>query len=312
MTKPKRRLSKKEHAPHLFAPSVWPTWLLIGLAWLIVRLPLAWVSALGRGSGSLLYRVAPGRRKITLRNLELCFPDLDETERIELAKQTFKNIGSGTLELMIPWLNPGKSLMHRFSVEGHTHLTNAVAQGRGVLLIGGHYAVMDIICAPLARCGPIDVMYRFNKNPAWEWLQVKGRRRYFDGVIERQDTRQVLRRLRKGRVVWYAPDQDYGAKHSVFVPFFGNQAATITATSRFAGINDSAVVFYSHYRNEDNSGYHLHFSPALENYPTGDQKQDAITINRIVEEAIRKQPDQYLWLHKRFKTQATDKSARPY
>ena len=98
----------------------------------------------------------------------------------------------------------------------------------------------------------------------------------------------------------------------MFVPFFGNQAATITATSRFASANESAVVFYSHYRNEDNSGYHLHFIPALQNYPTGDQERDATTVNQIVEEAIRKQPDQYLWLHKRFKTQADGKSERPY
>ncbi len=302
MTKPKRRLSKKERAPHLFAPSVWPTWLLIGLAWLIVRLPLAWVSALGRGSGSLLYRVAPGRRKITLRNLELCFPDLDETERIELAKQTFKNIGSGTLELMIPWLNPGKSLMHRFSIEGHTHLTNAVAQGRGVLLIGGHYAVMDIICAPLARCGPIDVMYRFNKNPAWEWLQVKGRRRYFEGVIERQDTRQVLRRLKKGRVVWYAPDQDYGRKHSVFAPFFGVNAATITATARFASLNNSPVLMFQHTRNDETGKWILKFHPVLADYPTGDEIADATRMNSMLESLIRETPAQYLWLHKRFKT----------
>ena len=122
----------------------------------------------------------------------------------------------------------------------------------------------------------------------------------------------MMRSLKAGRILWYAPDQDYGAKHSVFVPFFGQQAATITATARFAAANDSAVVFYSHYRNADNSGYHLQFSAALENYPSGDDEADAITTNKLVEAAIRKQPDQYLWLHKRFKTQAAGKSARPY
>ena len=121
-----------------------------------------------------------------------------------------------------------------------------------------------------------------------------------------------MRSLKAGRILWYAPDQDYGIKHSVFVPFFGNPAATITATSRFAKVNDSAVLFFSHYRNDDNSGYHLEFSPILDNYPTGDDEKDATTINKLIEKAILKQPDQYLWLHKRFKTQAAGKSARPY
>ena len=139
-----------------------------------------------------------------------------------------------------------------------------------------------------------------------------GRIRHYPNVIDRKDVRSAIRTLKQGNILWYAPDQDYGAKHSVFVPFFGNRAATITATSRFAGANDSAVVFFSHYRKEDNSGYHLEFSPMLENYPSGNQEEDARTINILVEQAIRRQPDQYLWLHKRFKTQAAGKSARPY
>ena len=140
----------------------------------------------------------------------------------------------------------------------------------------------------------------------------KGRIRHFRHVYDRKDVRGAMRSLRAARILWYAPDQDYGAKHSVFVPFFGVQAATITATARFAKVNDSAVVFYSHYRNEDNSGYHLDFAPALKEFPSGDAEADARTTNDLVEQAIRKQPDQYLWLHKRFKTQAAGPSARPY
>jgi len=146
------------------------------------------------------------------------------------------------------------------------------------------------------------VMYRFNKNPAWEWLQVNGRRRYFDGVIERHDTRQTLKRLKQGRAIWYAADQDYGRKHSVFAPFFGTEAATIVATSRFARLNNSPVLFMRQSRNEQRMRWEIHFSPILEDFPSGDDLADAQRLNSLLEEQIRLQPEQYLWLHKRFKT----------
>ena len=299
----KRKRGKHTSKSHIAAPAMWPTWLLVGFAWLVARLPLSWIFALGRGVGSLLYRFGHGRRKVTLTNLEACFPDLSASEREALAKQVFQNVSIGGLELMIPWLNPKRSLAHRFNVTGLAHLKDAVDQGRGVILIGAHFAVMDVISQPLADCGPIDVMYRFNKNPVWEWLQVTGRKRYFDGVIEREDTRQVLKRLRKGRVIWYAPDQDYGPRHSVFAPFFGVNAATIVATSRFAKLNQSPVLLLRASRDLNNMSWTLEFSPVIENFPTDNDQADAETMNQLIERMVLKDPSQYLWLHKRFKTQ---------
>lgn len=284
-----------------YHPLVWPTWLLVGMAWLVAHLPWNWIAALGRGSGRLLYRLAPSRRSITDTNLRLCFPQMSETARKELARRVFEEVGIGALELMVPWLNPGRDLSNRFVIDGGEHLEAAHAQGRGVILIGAHYATMDIISPALASFGYIDVMYRFNKNPAWEWLQVHGRRRFFDGVIEREDTRQTLRRLKAGRVIWYAPDQDYGAKHSVFAPFFGVPAATIVATQRFARLNKSPVLLIRQTRNPDMT-WTLTFSPVVENFPSGDDVADAERMNRLLEEQIRHHPEQYLWLHKRFKT----------
>ena len=149
-------------------------------------------------------------------------------------------------------------------------------------------------------------MYRFNKNPVWEWLQVSGRARYFDGVVEREDTRQVLKRLKQGRVIWYAADQDYGPRHSVFAPFFGIYAATIVATARFARLNDSPVLILRQWRDADTMTWHLDFSPVIENFPSGDDQADATRLNALLEERIRLAPDQYLWLHKRFKTRPDD------
>ncbi|MEM7077985.1 MAG: LpxL/LpxP family Kdo(2)-lipid IV(A) lauroyl/palmitoleoyl acyltransferase [Pseudomonadota bacterium] len=301
---PKRR--KKQRPPaNPYAPKYWSTWMLVGVAWVITRLPLAWIRNLGHASGDLLYRFGTSRRNITLRNLELCFPELDATERSALARRVFRSVGIGGLELMIPWLHPQRDLRPHFTLRGVEHLEAAVAEGRGVILIGAHWAVMDVISQPLGDLGSVDVMYRYNKNPVWEWLQVSGRQRYFTNVIERSDTRGVLKALKSGRAIWYAPDQDYGPKHSVFAPFFGIDTATITATSRFARLNNSPVVFLRQHRDEHRMHWHLEFSAPLDNFPSDDEQADAARMNAILEAEIRKAPHQYLWLHKRFKTRPT-------
>ena len=161
---------------------------------------------------------------------------------------------------------------------------------------------MDIISRALSDAVDIDVMYRENKDPVWEWLQVKGRSRFFDGVIEREDTRQTLRRLKAGRTIWYAADQDYGRKHSVFAPFFGVETASITATSRFARFNKSPVLFMSHFRDLDTLTWSINISPIIEGFPTNDDVADVTRMNEILEAVIRQHPEQYLWIHRRFKT----------
>lgn len=263
---------------------------------------MSWIFQLGRTLGDLTYRLGTSRRIIAQTNIAACFPELSDQERKDLVRRSFRSLGIGAIELMIPWLNPQRDLSDRFDVHGTEHLQQALDSGRGVVLLGGHFAAMDIISQPLKRLGQIDVMYRFNKNPAWEWLQVNGRRRYFDGVIERHDTRQTLKRLKQGRAIWYAADQDYGRKHSVFAPFFGTEAATIVATSRFARLNNSPVLFMRQSRNEQRMRWEIHFSPILEDFPSGDDLADAQRLNSLLEEQIRLQPEQYLWLHKRFKT----------
>ncbi len=296
-------MARHRHNPgSIYSPKYWPTWVLVGFAWLIARLPMSWIQGLGAAAGRLLYRFGRSRRRITERNIELCFPKLDPDAHTRLVREVFHNLGIGGLESLTAWLNPRRDFAAHTTITGSEHLERAIAEQRGVVLLGAHFLVMDVMCAPIAASGPIDVMYRYNKNPVWEWLQVKGRAQYFDGVIEREDTRRVLKSLKQGRAVWYAPDQDYGAKHSVFAPFFGIDAATITATSRFARLNGSPVLFLRLSRERDRAQWHMHFTPVLEDFPTGDDVDDATRINALLEEQIRLDPAQYLWLHKRFKT----------
>jgi KDO2-lipid IV(A) lauroyltransferase len=296
----------KQHSPSLFAPRGWPLWCLLGVAWLIGRLPITWIIAIGKLLGRSLYWLSgltgASRRQITDTNIELCFPELTASARAELARDSFIHTVIGALEITQPWLNPGRNLRDRITLHGVEHLQRAAAQGRGVLLVGGHFSTLDIVAQGVTAAVDLDVMYRRNRNPVWEWLQVRSRKRYFDGVIEREDTRQTLQRLKAGRIIWYAADQDYGAKHSVFAPFFGIETATINATVRLAAFNQSPVIFMSNFRDPDTCPWSAHFTPVLENYPSGDDLADATRMNAIIESAVREHPEQYLWMHRRFKT----------
>jgi len=280
--------------------------------WTVAHLPFPVQIRVGQLLGWLIYYLARQRRHVCEVNLRLCFPQLSEAEHRLLVKKTFASNGIGLIEVAISWFRDPEDYRSRTTVSGLENLESALAQGNGVLLLCAHFSTLEIGAFLLNLYQKMDVTYRPNKNDLFQAAMFRGRKRHYDNVFDRKDVRGAMRSLKAGRILWYAPDQDYGAKHSVFVPFFGIEAATITATGRFAKVNNSAVVFYSHYRNADNSGYHLQFSPALADYPSGDAKADAITINTIVEDAIRKQPDQYLWLHKRFKTQVAGKQARPY
>lgn len=284
------------------APRYWPTWLFILLARAVARLPFSWQIRLGAGLGHLSYYLARWRRHVCEVNLRLCFPDLDSDEHRILVRRTFVANGIGLMEVAVSWNRDPEDFRSRTTIEGLENLQQAAAKGRGVLLVAAHFTTLEIGGFLLSLYYPMAVTYRAHGNPLFDAAMFNGRRRHYPRVIERRDVRGALRALRDGLVLWYAPDQDYGSRRAVFVPFFGVKAATLTATSRYAESNNSPVLFLSHYRKPDNSGYHLRIGPELENFPSGDEREDAIRINQLVEAAVREQPDQYLWLHKRFKT----------
>lgn len=295
-------MSNRRPPPHIASPRVWGAWCLVGLGWLVARLPLALLFPLGKRLGRLLFRCGGRRRRITETNLGLCFPDLRPSEVQALAGRVFEAVTLGVLELCLIWLNPGRDLRRRVRVEGEHLFQSALSQGRGVLLLGGHFAALDICAPALGSLGPVDALYRRNRNPVWERLQVRGRRRCFHAVLERQDVRGALRTLKAGRALWYASDQDYGPKHSVFAPFFGIEAATITAPARLAAANQTPVLMLTQHRDYAARTWTMRFEPPPPSFPSGDEREDAAAVNRATEAAVRKHPEQYLWLHRRFKT----------
>ena len=270
--------------------------------WVLARLPMAWIFAIGQAVGWLGYHLARSRRHITEVNIAQCFPQLDARQQRKLVRDNFRHTGIGAVEIALPWLNPQRDLSQHYVVEGLEHLKAAHDLGRGVVLVGAHYTTIDITSQFLSTLGFVDVMYRRNKNPVWEWLQTHGRGHHFDGVVERSDMRQIIKRLKTGRAMWYAADQDYGPKHSVFAPFFGLATATITVSSRLAQRNNSPVLMLHQLRDIDSRTWTLRFSPVLDDFARGDLQADATRLNQLLETSLRQVPDQYLWMHRRFKT----------
>ena len=298
-------------ASSIAAARYWPTWIGVGAMWVVARLPLRLQFSLGRLIGALAYRFASGRRHIARVNVDLCFAELDAGARRDLVRRIFTSTGIGAVETAIAWFGDLPRYRARATIEGLDLLTAAQQRGRGVLLVGAHFSTLDLAGALLSAATDLDVIYRYNKNPVIEHVMRRGRERRYRGVVERSDTRGVLTRLKEGHTVWYAADQDYGRKVSVFAPFFGVSAATITATARFARFNSSAVLFISHFRNVDTLTWSLHLREIDADFPTGDDVEDARRINAVIEQEVGRHPDQYLWLHRRFKTRPPGES-RPY
>jgi len=286
----------------LLHPRYWLTWFGFGLMWLLVQLPYSAIVPMARALSVVLLRVASSRRKIAARNLELCFPEKNQQELGALLKENFFSTTMALFESAMSWFWPRRRLEKLFVLEGFEHIE--AAEGRGVLLMGMHFTTLDIAGAFYNIHASSDAMYRPHKNPVYDFLQRRGRERHNSSstMIHRRDVRGLVRALKKGKVVWYAPDQDYGAKQSVFVPFFGVSAATVNATGTFSRLGNALVIPFVPTRLADGGGYKVAIHPPLENFPTGDDVVDARTVNATVEEHVQLHPEQYLWAHKRFKT----------
>ena len=281
----------------------WPTELQLLLMRLIARLPLRAVRWIGAALGTLLWPLARERRQITLRNLELCFPDKSAADRLHLARRNFRNTAIGFMETAKVWFSTSAQLAKQVEIEGFEHLQAAAANGKGVLVLAFHLTDLELGAVSLARYCQLAGMYRPHADPVFEHAMRSGRERHFP-MIPRDDVRAMLRWLKQGGCVWYAADQDYGAQHSVFVPFFGIPAATITATSRFAKLSGAAVVPFTHQRTKN--GIKLVLHAALDAIPSGDESADATTANQFLQAWLQQHPADYLWLHRRFKTRPPD------
>ena len=285
-------------------PRYWLLWLGLGMLWLIAQLPYPLLLRLGRVVGSLLYRFGNERRAIARRNLELAFPRMSEAEITRLLKENFASMGIAFFEMAMSWWWAKPRLAKLAHVEGLEHLRQAQAEGQGVILMALHFTTLEMGASLLGQLHTIDGMYRQHDNAVFDFVQRRGRERHNPDAtaVEREDVRSMLKVLRAGRAIWYAPDQDYGRRQSIFVPLFGVPAATVTATTKFARLGHARVIPFTQERLADGSGYRLVIHPPLADFPGESEEADCLRINRWIEEKLTEHPEQYLWCHRRYKT----------
>ena len=283
-------------------PKYWPTWLGVFVLYSISWLPYKWQLALGRLIGKLLYKIGSSRKKVALRNIELCFPDMPRAEQLTMLKKNFENTGIALLETGMGWWWPNWRVKRKVKVKGLEHIKKAQEEGNGVLLLAMHYLSAEINCRGIGYTNPMVVFYRPHNNPLMEYFQFRGRGRSNKYMLGKKDVKGLLKALGDGEACVYLPDQDYGRNRSLFVPFFGVKAATTTGTLIFARKKNTKSMMIIPTRNDDGSGYTIEIMPPLENFPTEDDEQDLNRVNRELEKAISRKPEQYMWLHRRFKT----------
>jgi len=274
---------------------------MIAFFFLAAHLPWRMQLAFGRLLGRAARRVARRRRRIAESNVALCLPELDEHERGRLVRRHFESLGIGVMEVAACWWMPTRRLRARVRVEGLEHLEAAARTGRGVLLLTAHFTTLELGGRLLGLFHPVKAVYRPHENPLIGHFMRTRRTARSAGVIRRGDTRGLLRALRAGSAVWYAPDQGYLGARSVQVPFFGVPAPTNTATARLASMSGAPVLPFFVERLPRGAGYRLEIHPPLEDFPSGDDAADAARVNAALETGIRRVPEQYLWTHDRFK-----------
>jgi KDO2-lipid IV(A) lauroyltransferase len=294
-------MAKRRKHP-LYSPLYWPTWAGLALLWLLSRLQTYGLAMkTGRLLGKLIYHISPKRRHIAAVNLNICFPQLSEEARKQLLRAHFDSLGIGVVMIGFAWWAHDEKLSSLIDIEGIEHLQKSLQKGKGVILLSAHFTDLEVTGRLLSLFQPIAVMYRPHENPVIEWAFKRNRRIHFEAAIRRNDIRQVVRTLRRNLPVWYAPDQSFKGRGSTLAPFFGEPAGTNTATSRLAKISGADVILFSGFRKQDDTGYRLVIHPPITDFPTGDTTADATRINGLIEKAIGYAPEQYLWIHRRFK-----------
>lgn len=283
-------------------PKYWGLWLFFGLQRLCILLPLSWLEAAGGFLGWLLYRLAPSRRRVARINIQQAYPEYSEAQIEKLNKASFRSLGISVFEMGIAWWASNDYLRRHCQIEGLQHLEQALARGKGVILLTGHFSTLEMGGALMSLYTPLHSVYKKAHNPMFDTFMLYYRSQRLKKLIANSNVRDFIKGLREGYATWYAPDQDF-TQNIVFAPFLGGMATTLIATAKIAAMTGASVVPFYPQRLENGQGYKLVVLPALENFPGGDQYQDAVRVNQALEQMVRSNPEQYAWLHKRFKTQ---------
>jgi KDO2-lipid IV(A) lauroyltransferase len=276
--------------------------LAVFLMWLLHFLPLPVLTVLGNALGIALWVLSAERRRVASINLRLCFPEMGESERAALVRAHFCVFARCFLERSILWWSSRERIQRLTHVAGLEHLQTV--QGGPVIVLAPHFVALDVGGSWMTQYVNLVSVYSNQKNPLFHKLLLSGRSRFNEPRLysRQQGLRPIVKAMREGLPFYYLPDQDLATKDGVFVPFFGVQAATLTTVSRLAAMTGAKVVPCISRVLPGGRGYEVRFYPAWENYPTDDIVADTRRVNAFIEDRVREMPEQYFWLHKRFKT----------
>jgi KDO2-lipid IV(A) lauroyltransferase len=297
----KQPIAKEYYYTNFLHPRYWVTWIGLSLMFLVSLLPFKAQMWLGTQLGILMYKQGGSRLQITRANINACFPELSDTEREELIRQSFIANMKGLVETTIAWWCDHQPVLDKLKVNGLEHLKEAEARGKGVLIVGGHFSTLDL-AGPMANSVfKFSYMYRPNDNPLFDAVIERHRRRYSHEKFNKHQLKDMVQFIKEGNTVWYGYDQDFGAPRSVFAPFFGIQTATLKTTMAITRDTEATIIMISQFR-EKNGGFSIHFSPIFEGIAEDDDLTAATRLNAQLESFIRIHPEQYLWMHRRFRS----------
>jgi KDO2-lipid IV(A) lauroyltransferase len=286
---------------NLAHPRHWLSWFWMGVLRIIGSLPFPVIYGLSSILGEIFYRIVPSRAHITLLNIKLCFPQLDEKERKHMARRHFRLLVCSLLSIGTFWWSSRSRLQRIVKLKGIEHLEHALTQGHGVILLAPHFIALDAGGLRMSMDRKMSTMYQTNKNPVFDHIILQARRRFNGDLIDRKaPLTRLIRSIRSGTPFYYLPDQNAGPKHGLFVPFFGVQASTFPVLGKISQAGKAVVIPCSN-QMIPWRGIETVLGPPLENFPTGDAYDDTLRMNQEIEKMVSKLGANYLWSHKRFK-----------
>lgn len=299
----RRRMAKQTRLYRFFHPRHWLAWLGVALLRAIGYLPLPVIAFLGGMFGLLLYIVHGPRRRVARRNLSRCFPVYSPRRVEQIVRRHFRAFGQSVFDIAIAWWSGPARLRRLVRFKDRYHYDEARASGRNVIFLAPHFLGLEIGGTRLTLEIPMVSVFRHPDNELLRELMFRARTRFGIHLVEHnRPFTALIREVKGGKPLYYLPDQDAGRRHSVFAPFFGIPAATFTALARLAQLTNAVVIPCITYQRSWGRGYEVVFRPPLRNFPSGDSLIDATRMNEEIERAVLVFPEQYFWLHKRFKT----------
>ena len=279
----------------------------LAILWVLHFLPRRVLSLFGHILGLLFFLLSKERRRVVTINLKLCFPNLSVRERNTLRLKHFIALGRAIADSSIAWWSKASSIRSLATIKGKKYLNEALREGP-VIVLAPHFVGLEVLGIRLSLEENAQSMYSNQKDPVLNQFLISRRTRFRNiQLISRQDgIKNVVRALKARLPLFFLPDMDLGARDAVFVPFFGVIAATVDAVPRLAALTNAKIIPVTIQQFKSNKPYEIEFFPAWDNYPSNDFKADTIIMNKFIEEQVHKMPEQYYWVHKRFKTQPND------